>query len=390
LKESIVFLNKNARKQRHRRLFGSHNVLKKCLSKCKFCGDSSDVQINSVDVHNTKSDLSRFFWKVNTVVLAVFILYSAVPTYALGQAVVDQDVDMNTEFVEQELATTNTGFLMNSAGQSTIGARSDMSDTLIYVVQSGDTLSKIAQKFQLNISTITWANNIIDSNQLKVGTKLTILPVDGVFHKIEKGDNLDKIAKKYKVEKDPIIAQNKIDDKSLVVGKYLIVPGGKVTITRDYIAYNRGQSGKRTAPNNVKTNIPRLLKSGSTSAVGYMKMIKPAAGKYTQYYHRGHYAVDIAHAGKGPIFAAASGKVIKAAGGWNGGYGNVIIIDHGNGFKTLYAHNEVLYVKVGDYVTQGQTISWMGNTGRVYGRTGIHLHFEVIKNGVKKNPLSYF
>jgi murein DD-endopeptidase MepM/ murein hydrolase activator NlpD len=110
---------------------------------------------------------------------------------------------------------------------------------------------------------------------------------------------------------------------------------------------------------------------------------------YTQYFHPGHYAVDIQTKGGGPIFAAEAGTVIRAETGWNGGYGNVIEIDHGNGLVTLYGHNKELYVKVGDTVARGQEISWMGNTGQVYGATGIHVHFEVRVNGVKKNPLLY-
>ena len=79
----------------------------------------------------------------------------------------------------------------------------------------------------------------------------------------------------------------------------------------------------------------------------------------------------------------------RADEGWNGGYGNVVVIDHGNGIQTLYAHNKTLYVQKGDIVTRGQPIAFMGNTGLVHGPTGIHLHFEVHVNGFKKNPLIY-
>ena len=99
--------------------------------------------------------------------------------------------------------------------------------------------------------------------------------------------------------------------------------------------------------------------------------------------------MDIQTKGGGPIFASEAGTIIKADYGWNGGYGNVIEVDHGNGLVTLYGHNKELYVEVGDTVERGQTMAWMGNTGLVYGRTGIHIHFEVHVNGVKKNPLLY-
>ena len=121
-------------------------------------------------------------------------------------------------------------------------------------------------------------------------------------------------------------------------------------------------------------------------------MIKPTIGEYTTYFggRRGHWAVDIADVSKPPIKAAADGTVVKSQCGWNSGYGCVIVLDHGDGFQTLYAHLSELDVTVGGVVKQGWKIGTMGNTGRVYGKTGIHLHFEVVDNGRKKNPLAYY
>ena len=99
--------------------------------------------------------------------------------------------------------------------------------------------------------------------------------------------------------------------------------------------------------------------------------------------------MDMQERGGGPIYAAEAGTIPRADYGWNGGYGNVIEIDHGNELTTLYGHNKKLYVTEGDYVQRGQKIADMGNTGLVYGATGIHVHFEVISRGVKKNPLLY-
>jgi murein DD-endopeptidase MepM/ murein hydrolase activator NlpD len=132
--------------------------------------------------------------------------------------------------------------------------------------------------------------------------------------------------------------------------------------------------------------------AGSTDAPTVGKVfIRPTRGIITQGYKRGHYALDIADASKPPVWAAGSGTVIKASSGtWGGGYGNHVIIDHGNGMQTLYAHLDYLDVSNGDYVSQGAVIGRMGRTGRVYGRTGIHLHFEVRKNGVKQNPAAYY
>jgi len=114
-------------------------------------------------------------------------------------------------------------------------------------------------------------------------------------------------------------------------------------------------------------------------------------GSITNGYKAGHYAIDIADRSKPAVWAAGGGTVVKASSGtWGGGYGNHVIIDHGNGVKTLYAHLDSLNVYDGQAVSQGDVIGIMGNTGRVYGATGIHLHWEVIDNGVKKNPTLYY
>ncbi|MFA5800764.1 MAG: M23 family metallopeptidase, partial [Candidatus Peribacteraceae bacterium] len=109
----------------------------------------------------------------------------------------------------------------------------------------------------------------------------------------------------------------------------------------------------------------------------------------TQGFTPSHFGIDLTRKGGGPIFSAEAGTVVRADYGWNGGYGNVIVIDHGNGLQTLYSHNKELYVVKGDTVTRGQPIALMGNSGRVYGPTGVHVHFEVHVNGVKKSPLVY-
>jgi murein DD-endopeptidase MepM/ murein hydrolase activator NlpD len=114
--------------------------------------------------------------------------------------------------------------------------------------------------------------------------------------------------------------------------------------------------------------------------------IRPTKGIITQGFHNGHPAYDIADSSRPDILAVMAGTVVDTGTGWDGGYGNNVWIDHGNGYKTHYAHMTEFYVQVGDAVTQGQVIGQMGNTGRVYGITGIHLHFEVSYDGVKISP----
>lgn len=127
-----------------------------------------------------------------------------------------------------------------------------------------------------------------------------------------------------------------------------------------------------------------ILKQTAPKTSGFWG--KVTIGTVTQGYRAGHYALDIANVQKPNIWAAADGIVETAEYGWNGGYGNYIIIDHQNGYKTLYAHNEQLFVSKGDKVSKGQVVAKMGNSGRVYGATGIHIHYECHLKGARINP----
>ena len=101
--------------------------------------------------------------------------------------------------------------------------------------------------------------------------------------------------------------------------------------------------------------------------------------------------MDIGDRSRPPVWAAGGGTIVKASSGtWGGGYGNHVIVDHGGGLQSLYAHLGTLNVYKGQYVNQGDILGMMGNTGRVYGVTGIHLHWEVRKNGVKHSPYNYY
>jgi len=291
--------------------------------------------------------------------------------YMEDELVLDEIIDNPSDYNITDIMTED-GFLLKPAISSVVGDRTGFSDIFLYTVEPGDTLSSIAASFNLKKETIMSENNLWNPNQLKVGSQLRIPPVDGLSYVVKKGDTLDSIAKKFKVEKDAITKQNQFEDGTLVADKTIIIPGAK----RDEPVYNFYGAPSYVANYNGPKTVGRLL--------------WPANGKLTQGYHRGHLALDIGNRNKGPIYAAAAGKVIKASYGWNGGYGNIIIIDHGNSMQTLYGHNEKLYVTEGQYVEQGQTIGWMGRSGRVYGVTGIHCHFEVRIKGVKYNPMNFF
>ncbi len=227
----------------------------------------------------------------------------------------------------------------------------------VYIVREGDTLSQIAEMFGVSAKTVLWANDIDSPSLIRPGDTLVILPITGVRHVVKQGDTIASIAKKYKGDVDDILDFNQLASASDIrVGDTIVVPDG--TIAAPAIA--RSVSPSKT--------------SGSVSASGSFANPLPGASK-TQGIH-GYNGVDLAGVPVGSsVLAAASGEVIVAkATGWNGGYGAYVVIKHGNGTQTLYAHLSSVYVVVGQKVSTGAAIGGMGNTGR---STGPHLHFEV-------------
>jgi murein DD-endopeptidase MepM/ murein hydrolase activator NlpD len=240
-------------------------------------------------------------------------------------------------------------------------------DTVVnYTVQSGDTLSSVAVKFGISVDTIKWVNNIKDDD-LGIGDVLKILPVTGVFHKVTDGETVYSIAKKYKTDAQKIVNFPfndfaDLDTFALNIGQTLVVPDGVI----------------QQAPA-IIYQAPVIIAGGSG------QFMWPTNGMITQYPIWYHMAIDIANPSQPPVMAADGGTVILAK-YLTYDYGHHVMIDHGNGFITLYGHMTDIYVKVGDYVKKGQVIGKMGSTGR---STGTHLHFEVRKNNLTQNPLSF-
>jgi murein DD-endopeptidase MepM/ murein hydrolase activator NlpD len=237
-----------------------------------------------------------------------------------------------------------------------------------YKVESGDTLSKIAERFSVTVDTIRWANNLTDDD-LSVGQNIKIPPVSGIVHKVKEGETIYSIAKKYRVDPQKIanFPYNDFVDLetfALNVGQTLVVPDGIMPEAPAPIA---------TMPP------PPVLTNGSG------QLMWPTAGIITQYPIWYHLALDIANSSMPAIMAADNG-VVSLVQFQSFGYGRHAMIDHGGGIVTLYGHMSEIYIHPGDKVSRGQVIGRMGSTGN---STGTHLHFEVRKNGVLQNPLGY-
>lgn len=240
----------------------------------------------------------------------------------------------------------------------------------LHEIKEGDTLESIAELYGLKKETIVWENDLKEKAKLVVGNTLRILPVDGIYHKVSKGESVESIGKKYGLE----AAQTQAiidfpfneflnDQFDLSPGQWLMIPGGIPQV-------------REIKPTYAKVLTPD---AGTVNATG--NFIWPASGMITQGYSFYHKAIDIA--GSGAIIAADSGVVETA--GWSPyGYGNHVVIDHGNGMKTLYAHLREISVTQGQSVNRGDVMGQMGSTGR---STGVHLHFEIRQDSVLLNPL---
>jgi murein DD-endopeptidase MepM/ murein hydrolase activator NlpD len=254
-----------------------------------------------------------------------------------------------------------------------------------YRVKSGDTLAGIADRFDVTTMTLWWANELKAKDRLVVGQQLRIPPVSGLVIEVTPLDTLPALSARYDVPEQEILNTNGLEDRNLVVGQVLMLPGalGKgITVPKP----------KRTVSSPVKPRSsgtrptvrpPRTYSGGN--------MAWPTSSRHiSQYFHYGHYGIDIDGSTGDPIYAGASGTVIFA--GWksNGG-GYQVWIAHGSGLYTTYNHMSSVTVGRGQSVGRGQRVGRMGSTGFA---TGSHLHFEVWKGriwdgGHRVNPLAY-
>jgi murein DD-endopeptidase MepM/ murein hydrolase activator NlpD len=269
------------------------------------------------------------------------------------------------------------------------------SEVITYTVQTGDTLFSIADNFNLKPETLLWGNfDVLNDNPhfLKPKQVLNVLPVNGTYYQWKEGDTLAGVAGFFAVEPDAIINYpgNLIDLTQigqnggvLEPGTWVIVPGGKRAI-------------KDWGPPAITRQNPASARYYGEGACGNIYEGAYGTGTFVwpttdhgisgYAYDPGvHPAIDIAGQEGNPIYATDSGVVVYA--GWSDyGYGYLIVIDHGNGWQSAYAHLSAVAVSCGQSVYQGGYIGALGSTGN---SSGPHLHFELVINGVKVNPLDY-
>ena len=301
------------------------------------------------------------------------------------------------EFDLSVVSPYSDGIVRNAVLHTTIPTRPRL-EVVKYTVQQGDNLFSIAERFNLKPETLLWGNYDTladDPHRLQPGQELNILPVDGVYYQWHAGDGVNGVAAFYKVSVDDIInwAGNHLNKDTLgdlahpniEPGTYLVIPGGQ----REFITWSAPRI-TRSDPSNAKLLGPGYCGTVVDGAVGNGTFIWPTTDHYLSGYDyspsTNHFGIDIAGSLGNPVYAVDGGVVVYA--GWNDwGYGNVVVIDHGNGWQTLYAHLNTLNVGCGSSVFQGTTIGAVGTTGN---SSGPHLHFEMLSDQYgKANPWDF-
>jgi murein DD-endopeptidase MepM/ murein hydrolase activator NlpD len=269
---------------------------------------------------------------------------------------------------EELISEEESDILITTASLDSVSEPETIAKTRIllcdsYMVQSGDNISTLATNFGLNQDTIISVNKITYTRLLQAGKPLKIANQDGIFHTVKNGENLSTIAEKYKASTEVIKTVNELFSDKVVTGTELFIPGARLDWSK-------------------------------LQEINGDLFIWPVYGAITSYYgwrrdpfnrsrRHLHNGIDIKGNTGTPIRAAMAGRV--SAVGYDSVFGNYVIISHHSGYRTLYGHMHVIRTKTGAYVSQGERIGDVGNTGQ---STGPHLHFTVYKNGATINPRS--
>ena len=259
-----------------------------------------------------------------------------------------------------------------------------------YIVKDGDSLWSIANSMNVEVDTLIGCNTI--GNVLRPGAVLRVPNQDGIFHKFKSGDTVEKVSAIYKVQIDRIRKVNPtVDLNSLKPGSELFIPGGRIEAA-DTKDANENKKDKVSKADKKKQNAKQSGKTVIFEGGSGFKW--PVVGKITSTFgwrrhpilRRAdfHSAIDIKAPHGAPIKASRGGRVVYA--GWMSGYGKAVVIEHSNGYSTLYGHCSSLEVNKGDNVSVNEVIARVGSTGRA---TGTHVHFELRSGNRPVNPLMY-
>jgi len=343
------------------------------------------------DPHKAARSLNEYGKHWGLVVLSIIVIFSSLelgPSTAIGGPATPTShyrtiaeiasaatlAELGNPLYSNEEYTTNVDssgeYLFKTVQTETIISRSSRNETIKYVVREGESVGSLAGDFGITPLTLKYANGL-SGNSLKVGQELKIPPIDGLYTSVKRNETLSGIANRYHVKVDDIVKYNGLTTSDpIFAGQELLIPGAIVP--------------KATASpvSGSKVSVPGF--NPTAYAGKFIWPLESPTHYISQGYRGGHRALDLNRLNGWGIYASAPG-VIKIQ-QTRGGYGNLIIINHGDGWSTYYGHLSEFRVKPGDYVQQGQLIGIMGSTGR---STGPHLHFEIRQNDVPQNPLNY-
>jgi murein DD-endopeptidase MepM/ murein hydrolase activator NlpD len=315
-------------------------------------------------------------WRVQTTQAAPDDLTPISPTQATPL-----DSASNTsssELPDYKIGTLEKGIARHTALHTNIPTRARTKVTE-YTVTTGDSVFGIAQSFNLKPETVLWANydQLNDSpDMLDPGMKLNVPPVDGVYYQWQEGDTLDSVAAKFTANVEEILGWegNNFDltNPQVELGQWIMIPNGRREFLHQWLVPTIARSNSGVSKSVLG---PGACEGNYTGAYGSGAFAWPTSSHVLSGndYWSGHLGIDIAGSVGDGVFASDAGVIVFS--GWsNGGYGYMIMIDHGNGYQTLYGHLSAVNAGCGQSVYSGTYIGALGSTGN---STGPHLHFEV-------------
>jgi murein DD-endopeptidase MepM/ murein hydrolase activator NlpD len=327
-------------------------------------------------VRNLKSYfVAKLIWsrgRLGRPVANFLVMTLALSIFFMGEILSGSKLVVSKELDEDYLKTSTDIIPERNTALTTLPENRQRTEYLVYKIEPGDSLYSIGNKFKVSIDALKYVNNLYDGSVLRVGEELAIPPASGLIHKVASGETLASIALKYSVPAQAIADFNYLlEPNKLALGTELVIPDAKIPVP-------------------VLANlpvIPSTINAGVNDGNAKKGWCQWPTGAtiITQNFSWYHNGLDIASPALPPIYACAGGVVVRA--GWDPwGLGLHVVVDHGNGYETVYGHMSRLDVSYGDKVRKGEAMGVMGSTGR---STGPHIHFMIKYQGSPQDPLKY-